>query len=575
MSGRRTSPSPKAPAPLATAGPIARWELVALVLVVAATLAVYWPVRSFEFVNYDDNQFIFDNPRMQEGLSLRNAGWAFTVAIAANWHPLTTLTHLIDCSVFHLDAGGHHLTSLLIHLLNVVLLYLLLRRLTVSAGAGLLVAALFALHPVNVESVAWISERKNVLSQLFFFLTLWAYADYARSGSRRSFAVALALFAAGLMSKAMLVSVPAVLLLLDLWPLGRASLASARTALRDLVRLLPEKLPFVALSLAASVLTVVTQREVDALPDLRHFPLATRLANAAVSYLAYVGDLFAPVHLAVCYQVVGIEAWRSLGAAALLVAASAVAWLQRLRRPYLLVGWAWYLVTLVPVIGVVQVGSQARADRYAYLPLIGLFLVLALLAEEAAGWLRAPRTALWAAAGVLLLGLAPVTRRQVLVWHDDQALWQHALGSVKGAYVAYNGLGMLHAKQHKLAEAAKDFEAAVAINPEYYDAWNNLGQVKLEQNDLEAAVGYYRKALRYKRSSPKALNNLGTCLARQGHFTEAAGFYEEALGLDPEYVNARSNYARALSALGRADEANVQLQKVEESRRRAEQRGAR
>lgn len=575
MSGRRARSSLQKPAPSPTAGPIARWELAALALVLVTALAVYWPVRGFAFVNYDDNAFIFENARMQEGLSLRNAGWAFTVSIAANWHPLTTLTHLVDCSLFHLDAGGHHLTNLLFHLVNVALLYLLLRRLTLSAGASLLVAALFALHPINVESVAWVSERKNVLSQLFFLLTLLAYAGYARSGSRRSYAAALALFAAGLMSKTMLVSVPVVLVLLDLWPLRRASVDSARSALRGILRLLPEKLPFVALSLAACVLTIVTQRDAQALTDLRSLPVAERLGNAAASYLAYVGDLLVPVHLAVFYPRVNVEAWRALGAAALLVAATILAWRQRLRRPYLLVGWAWYLVALLPVIGIVQVGSQSRADRYAYLPLLGLFLILALLAEEAAGRLRASRTALWAAGGVLSLGLSFVTRGQVRVWQDDETLWRHTIGVVKGAYVAHNGLGLFHAKHGRSAEAEQDFQAAVAINPEYYDSWNNLGQLKLDQNELEAAVGYYRKALRYRRSSPKTLNNLGTCLARQGQLAEAATLYEEALRLDPEYLSARNNYARALGALGRADEANVQLQRAEATRRRAEQLGAR
>ncbi len=547
--GRSGGPPEAAPAPARSALP----ELLALALVLIATAVVYWPVRGFDFVNYDDNAFIFENARMQEGLTLRNLGWAFTVSVAANWHPLTVLTHLLDCSLYGLDAGGHHVTNLLLHLVNVALLYQVLRRFALSAGASLLVAALFAVHPLNVESVAWVAERKNVLSNLFLFLTLWAYASYARTGSRRAYALVLVSFAAGLMSKAMLVTVPFLLLLLDLWPLRRGSLDSLGTAARDLLRLAPEKLPLLALALGLSLLTILTQGHSEALGGLGGFPIAARLMNAAVSYLAYVGDLFWPTGLAVFYPHRGMSTgvWQSLAAAAALVGATAVAWRQRLRRPYLLVGWLWYLGTLVPVIGLVQVGSQARADRYAYLPLIGLFVVVALLAEELAGRWRAAAAV---AGGLLVLVLAIACRGQVLVWRDTETLFRHTVASVEGAYVAHNQLGILHATRGRYDEARREFEAALAIQPNYYDGWNNLGQISLDQNDLEGAVRHYTKAIAYRRA-PKAHNNLGTALARLGRHAEAERHFAQAMKVDPGYATARFNHAAVLAELGRGEEA--------------------
>ena len=565
MTGRRSSSPQPRPKRSAAGQPTVGLELAALALVVLTTLAVYWPVKGFEFVNYDDNAFIYENARMQEGLTLRNVGWAFTTSVAANWHPLTVLTHLLDCSLFGLNAGGHHLTNLLIHLMDVALLYLLLRRLSLSAGAALLAAGLFGLHPLNVESVAWVAERKNVLSMLFLFLTLLAYLSYGRTRSRRSYAAALLLFAAGLMSKPMLVSVPVLLLLLDFWPLRRGSLTSARGALRDALRLLPEKVPFVALALGASLLTILTQRDSAALASLATFSIPARFMNAAISYVTYLADMAWPVGLAVFYPRTFPGAWQSAGAAIVLVAASAVAWRQRIRRPYVAFGWLWFLVTLLPVIGLVQVGSQARADRYAYMPLIGPFLVLALLAEEGVRQLELSRWAAAGAGGLLALGLSAATRSQVLVWRDTQTLFEHALANVKGAYVAHNGLGILYGKSGRHDEARREFEAALAIDPDYYDAWSNLGQVALDQNDLEGAVRFYQKAIHYRRTVPKTVNNLGTALARLGRYAEAIGYFEEAIRLDPVYASARSNRAGALKELGRFDEAVAEYRKVIEA----------
>jgi Tfp pilus assembly protein PilF len=565
MTGRRSSsPQPRAGSS-PTGRPSARLELAGLALLMLATLIVYWPVKGFEFVNYDDNAFIYENARMLEGLTLRNVGWAFTTTVAANWHPLTVLTHLLDCSLFGLNAGGHHLTNVLIHLADVLLLFLLVRRLSLSAGASLLVTALFALHPLNVESVAWVAERKNVLSMLFLFLTLLAYLRYARTGSCRSHAGALLLFAAGLMSKSMLVSVPVLLLLLDFWPLRRGSLASARGALRDAVRLLPEKIPFVLLALGASLLAILTQRESDAVASLASFSIADRVMNAALSYVSYVGQLLWPTHLSVFYPRVFPGAWQSAGAAILLVAASAVAWRQRIRRPYLAFGWLWFLVTLLPVIGLVQVGSQAHADRYGYMPLIGLFVILASLGEEGVRRLKAPRWAAPATGCAVALGLAVATRSQVLVWHDTQTLFEHAIANVKGAYVAHNGLGILYGKSRRYDEARKAFDAALAIDPDYYDAWSNLGQIALDQGDLEGAVRYYQKAIQYRRTAPKTVNNLGTALARLGRYAEAIGYFEESIRLDPDYLSARYNHANVLNELGRSDEAVAEYRRLIEA----------
>jgi tetratricopeptide (TPR) repeat protein len=552
----------KGPEPATAGKPSARLEALALAIVVITTLVVYWPVQTFHFVNYDDPAFITNNPRMQEGLSLRNLGWAFTVSIAANWHPLTTISHLIDCSLWGPDAGGHHVTGLVIHLAAVMALYLLLRRLSLSFGVRLLVTGLFALHPLNVESVAWVSERKNVLSQLFLFLTLWAYAAYARTRSRRDYALALALFVAGLLSKSMLVSVPLLLVLLDFWPLRRSSLADPKAALRDAVRLLPEKLPFVALSLASCVVTILTQRA-TAVGALQSFPIAARLMNAAVSYVAYVADMVLPTHLSPFYPYLGMDtgAWRSIGAAVLLVGATAVAWQQRVRRPYVLVGWLWYVVTLVPVIGLVQVGAQARADRYAYLPLIGLFLVVALLAEELVQRTKVKRATWYAAGGAVLLCLSVMSRAQAMAWYDNQSLFQHALQALPDAYVDHNKRGLWLVKERRFDEAAEQFEAAVAIKPDFGEAWSNLGQVRIEQRNPEEAVRCYEEALRYTPGNPKDLNNLGIALAGLRRFEEAEKRFAEALKLDPAYPSALFNYAGMMQEQGRTSEAVAEFRR--------------
>lgn len=547
-----------------------------LCLVLAAlTLLWFWPVFHHDFIHYDDAEYVRDNPRVQAGLSWENLRWAFTSGYAGNWHPLTWLSHMLDCEWFGPSAAGPHGMNLALHTLNAVLLFLLLRRSTGAHWRSGIVAALFAWHPLHVESVAWISERKDLLSSLFGLLALLAYVRYAeaaatppeRAGAPANsrsrawffYSLALAGFALGLMSKPMLVTLPCVMLLLNYWPLRRLTPGPGGWR-----RLLVETAPFFLLSAASCVITLVVQQ--PAMQPLLRLPLEHRIANALVAYCRYLGKVFWPLDLALPYPHPGSwPAWQ-VAAAAVLVAGLSAAVLRLARRfPYALTGWFWYLGMLVPVIGLVQVGDQAMADRYTYLPLIGWFLLLTWAARDAvqrAGAVirsaRARRLA--AATGAIclclaLIGAGLLARRQVQRWRDDRTLFSHAIAVTPNNYVAWGCLGVWHFNHGQLDEAIACYRRALEIQPGYAEALSNLGAALSGKGEHAAAVPWIERALQLGPAKADAWFNLGNALAGQGKYAEAVPFFERALEFRPDRFEAHNNLANALVKLGRTAQA--------------------
>jgi tetratricopeptide (TPR) repeat protein len=510
-------------------------------LVLASALAVlafltFLPALGHHFLVYDDDQYVTANPDVRAGLTVAGVRWAFTSGHAANWHPLTWLSHMADVQTWGLEPRGHHLTNLLLHAANAAVLFLALLRLTGARWRSALVAALFAVHPTRIEAVAWVAERKELLSALLGFLTLLAYAAWARRGGRGQPWSALALFAAGLMAKPMLVTLPFVLVLLDAWPLGRVRLD--QRPLGALARSVAAKWPFLALAAASCAATFLVQRAGGAVGTLESYPLGVRLANALVAYAGYLRRLFWPVGLAVFYPHPG----RSLvpaaiaGTAVLFVGLGAAAWLVRRRWPYVFVGWFWFAGMLVPVIGLVQVGFQALADRYAYLTFIGLFLALVwLLADRVE---RAPRLRrVAAAAGLVLLAACVVqTRRELSHWQDSETLFRRALAVTSGNYVACQNLAHHLNETNRPAEALPLLEEALRLRPLYPEARVNLGRSLFLLGRLEEAIPQFEQAIALRPEDPVALNNLAFSRMNQGDLAETVRLYAQALEAQPHWA---------------------------------------
>ena len=531
-------------------------------LLIFATLVVFHRLPTHDFINLDDNLLVYENPHVLAGFTKEGVIWAFTQFYAEYWHPVTWLSHMLDSQLFGLRPGLHHLTSLLIHLANCVLLLLILRKMTGALWRSAFVAALFAIHPLHVESVAWVAERKDVLSAFFWFLSIWAYARYAEQPGLKRYLLVLLFFGLGLMAKPMVVTLPFVLLLLDYWPLGRLQWQNVRTVSdldiprSSLFRLVWEKIPLFALTAVTIVATVVVQEKVGALRSLEAFPLTTRIANALVSYISYMAKMIWPHNLAVYYPHPGtLPIWQVAGAGLLLIFVSVLVIKAAKNRPYLAVGWLWYLGTLVPVIGLVQVGSQAMADRYTYLSLIGLFIMIAWgLPSILAGW-RHGRNAFAIASAILLLGCVVGTWRQVGHWQNSITLFQHTVKVTSDNHFAHNNLGVALARGGRLDEASYHYSQALRIKPDRAAVHNNLGNVLAAQGSVDRAVDHYYQALEIDPNNAKAYNNLGNLLANQGKTEEAINHYTEALRLEPDYVGAHYNLGTALAEQGRTEEA--------------------
>ncbi|HZV04323.1 MAG TPA: tetratricopeptide repeat protein [Gemmataceae bacterium] len=565
----------------------------ALVLLCLAALALiaYAPILGggYQFLNVDDDEYVTANPQVQAGLTPASLWWALTAYHSHNWHPLTWMSLQLDWQLYGNKPLGYHVTNVLIHTANTVLLFLVLRSLTGTLWRSATVAAFFAVHPLHIESVAWVAERKDVLSTLFWMLTLWAYAAYAVRPGWGRYLLTLTLFALGLMAKPMLVSLPCVLLLLDYWPLGR--LDTGQGGIRPLLIsgwwLLMEKLPFFALVGGASVLTLQAQQ--DIMQPLEFLPMSYRLANVPVAYLAYIGKMFWPMHLTVFYPHPGpsLSLGVALAAAGLLLVLTALTLWQARQRPYLAVGWLWYLGTLVPVIGVVQVGRQAYADRYTYIPLIGLFLLLAWGTYDLLGRRRRLVRTPAVVAGGLLAGCLLLTWRQLPTWRDDEVLWHHAMtvipsgiahqgmakawekqGNIDKARieyleavrsdptpVAHNNVGVFLARHGWSDEALEHFAQALALYPDYAQAYFNRGHILLEQGKLDEAQQHLTEAVRLDPDFTTGHYYLGLVLERQGKFREAEAELTQALRGNPGSANARYHLGVVLEGQGRSREA--------------------
>jgi tetratricopeptide (TPR) repeat protein len=562
-----------------------RWTVVGVCFFLAAiTFIVFGQTFHYDFVNYDDDDYVYENPVVQKGLTLRGIIWAFTHIHSFNWHPLTWISHMLDCQLYGLNPGGHHLTNVLLHTAAAILLFLVLRRMTGFLWRSAFVAAVFAIHPLHVESVAWVSERKDMLSGVFFMLTLWAYVRYVEKSevqlgwgaSRRPkskvwYGLTLLFFALGLMSKPMLVTLPFVLLLLDYWPLNRFELSTLNSdesragpqhSTKRALRLVLEKIPFFALSAASCVVTLFAQTEL--IQPFENISLSLRVGNALISYVAYLGQMFYPAGLAVFYPypVHSLPIWRIIAAVSVLVSISAGVFFWRRTRPYLLVGWLWYLGMLVPVIRIVQVGAQARADRYTYLPQIGLYLLLTwAVAELCAGW-RHRRVVLGGCATVILVALILCARAQTAYWRNSESLWTHTLACTSDNFVGHYGLGCALLKKGSVDEAIAHFQKALQIKPDYAGAHYDLGNALLKKGSVDEAIVQYQKALQIKPDYVGAHNNLGNALRKKGNVDEAITHFQKALQIKPDYAEACYNLGNALLQKGSVDEAIVQYQKA-------------
>ncbi len=518
-------------------------SLIALGLVILV-LAAYGRVGGFTFVDLDDSEYIYENTKIRAGLTLSGVAWAFTTTHAANWHPLTWLSHMADVQMFGLEAGWHHLMNVLIHALNAVLLFLVLARMTGAASRSAMVAALFAMHPLHVESVAWVAERKDVLSTFFWLLTMGLYAGYIQGpGAWRYLGVMLSL-ALGLLTKPMLVTLPFVLLLLDYWPLGRlawrdpSDTASRPVSRHSILRLVLEKVPFLVLAAGSSIVTYLAQGSKAATASLESFPLGERISNALVSYVLYLVKTVWPTSLAVFYphpSSIGaqIPIWQPAAAAALLAVLTLVAlWYGRL-RPYLAVGWLWYVGTLLPVIGIVQVGSQAMADRYTYVPLVGIFIAVAWGVPELLGGWRYRQPVLAALGVAVILGLSLTTGAQTAYWRDNMSLYARAIAVTQRNWLAWNNLGRHYLEQGDVRQALASFQEALRIKPDYAIAWYNAGVAFGRLEDYPLAIASYQETLRLEPTYVEAWVNRGLAHQTIGQYSQAIACYESALRLRP------------------------------------------
>lgn len=536
------------------------WVSLALVL---AVVLVYGQVGYHDFVSLDDPGYVFDNSHVQSGLSWDSVRWAFTTFHRSNWHPVTWLSHMADFELFGLWAGGPHIVNGVLHAANAVLLFLALSLMTGSRGPSALVAAFFALHPLRVESVAWVSERKDVLSGFFWMLTLLAYLSYVRAPGVRRYLLVFTALALGLMAKPMLVSLPLVLLLLDLWPLGRWQRSSAG-------RLVVEKLPLLGLALVSSALTLVAQQRTGAIGTLADIPFGLRVANALVAYVSYLGKTLWPTSLAAFYPhpaLISDDAASALlgpavGAGLLLLVVSGLAAYTIRRRPYFAVGWAWFLITLFPVIGILQVGVQAMADRYAYLPLVGIYIAVVWGGRELVAQRPRGRTILLLGALGSLLACAVLSWTQVATWRNTVTLFRHALVVTQDNYFAHTNLASALMARGKLEQAAVHYEGALSIKADHPTALTGLGTLHSRQGRFAQAEALHRRALEIEPDSAIVQNNLGAALFQQRKLLEAAEQVERALGFQPDFAMARSNLGAIYFLQGRFDDAALQLEQA-------------
>jgi len=573
--------------------------LVVLILIILI-LGVYWPVQNYEFISYDDSLYVTDNSIVQNNITFESIKNTFVHFNTGHWHPLTMMSHMLDWQLFRDKAGGHHWTNVIIHIFNTILFFLLLNKLTGAMWRSALVATLFAIHPLNVESVAWIAERKNVLSTSFLILTMFLYVWYVKSPNWRRYLPVFICFALGLMSKSMLVTLPFILLLIDYWPLNRWQINTQRDdyylGIKELIRknsnkifnLILEKVPLFILSIISSYFTIYASKYVSDISSIKAFPIGERIANAVVSYTLYIKKMFLPTDLAVFYPLSKIPIWQFFIALLFLVSITLFVCRYFRKYPYLFVGWFWYLGTLVPVIGLMQVGSQAMADRYAYVPLMGIFIMLAWGISDIA-YTRISKNIIVTVSVLSLFYLVVLTIIQIHYWSDTTSLLEQTLKVTKNNFIARLGLGNELLKKNKIDEAIKHYHAslilypdndkilvgyawalhikgenskalpmlrkALRVNPQLLDAHNKLGFILFQEGYLDEAIIEYYKAVALDNDNSLTHNNLGNALIKKGKINEAINEFREVLRINPQHAGAHNNIAMLLISQNKKTEA--------------------
>jgi len=552
-------------------------RMIICIFLVVSTFVVYSQAQDHEFLNYDDNVYITENSHVKSGLTHESIVWAFTTDHDGNWFPLTWLSHMLDYQLYGSNPEGHHLTNLLFHIISTLLLFMVLMRMTGTLWQSGFVATLFALHPLHVESVAWAAERKDVLSTFFWMLTIWAYIRYVRKTGIKRYLLVVLFFALGLMSKPMLITLPFVILLLDYWPLGRFKLKIKKEESKSLRKskhvdtgesisqLICEKLPLLILSAGSSITTFIVQKSGGAVQSADLYPLQARIINALVSYLEYLEKMVWPKGLAILYPHPGnaLPVWKGVACGIVLVCITTVVVQMVHRVPYLAVGWFWYLGTLVPVIGIVQVGWQGMADRYTYIPLIGIFIIVAWgLPELMAKWRHRDKV-LTIAAGILIPTLMAMTWIQVSHWRNSITIFKHAVRVTDEKYptfaIAYYNLGNILFATKKYEEAITYYKMAIKLKPDYVKTYYNLGNILFATKKYEEAITYYKMAIKLKPDFAPTYNNLGNALSIERKTEEAISHYKMAIKLKPDYAGVHDNLGNALMVLGRTKEADHHL----------------
>jgi len=544
------------------------WQSFGVCLILAvATLGLYWQTHSHKFIHYDDYAYITENPNVRDGFTWQGIKWACTKSYEAAWFPLTWFSHMLDCELFGIWPAGHHFTNVSIHILNTILLFIVLKYLTGAFWSSAIVAAIFALHPLRVESVAWAAERKDVLCTMFWILTMWAYAWYAKRPSIRRYLLTLGAFACGLLSKPMIVTLPFVLLLLDFWPLERFELS--KNLLKDSKKtrligwLLLEKVPLIALSCVISVITFFVQQARGATTAIE-IALSDRVANAIVSYIGYIGKMLWPRGLAIIYPHQGdnLSMLKILFSAIVLLAASAAVIYFSRRKKYLLVGWFWYLGTLVPVIGIIQISVQSMADRFTYIPMIGLYIMLAWTLADVACKVRWAKKFLICAVAAALAALSACTWNYLRYWKDSVCVFERALAVTGDNFYARNnyGLALLHADRTE--EAVRHFEIANKLHPDEAGLLCNLASALKDLGRGQEALPHLQKSLQLNPDSAEMHNNMGNLLAELGKTNEAITHYRTALTLDPAFTTAHLNLADFLAKQNKIVEAVQHYRKI-------------
>jgi len=527
-----------------------RRDLLICMFLAAAILAAYWQVQYYDLTCYDDLGYISGNPYVKNGMTWDSFIWAMTSIHMGYWHPLTWLSHMLDYQLFRSNAGGHHWVNVIFHIANSILLYIILKRMSDDVWKSAFVAALFAVHPLNVESVAWVAERKNVLSTFFWFMALWSYACYVERPTLYRYSIIFLTFSLGLMAKPILVTLPFTLLLFDFWPLGRL------TSYKVLARLLIEKIPLFILTIIVCIVTFLSCRHVDIISSADKFPIGVRLVNVIVSYSKYLGKMFWPQDLAAFYPYLKeFSSFQVAGSALLLIIITCLVIFLARHYQYALVGWLWYLGTLVPVIGIVQAGKQAMADRYTYVPMIGLFIIIAWGIPDLLKKWPYRKIIFGVFSGSVLSVLIICTVLQVRYWQNSVALFEHALRVTGESPGAHYNLGVALTYEGKSNEAISHFEYAIKEEPEDAGAYRYMGIALAVQGKTDEAIAYYHEALRRKQKDEVTHNNLGVALISRGKFDEAIGHFHEALSIRPDYVYANRNMGVALAGKGKMEEA--------------------